>query len=139
MPCFGFNFVTQKSAEKLTWHFQTLRILAFVFKVASKPFSKMVPIIRFWFNKFSSFVWHSQKMFLSRIVRQILKNFSIEACRECFRKMVYIFQMKKCFECFKIVFLFFYKKSFLVTNLRPFSGKARQTLEHCLTQKVCHR
>ena len=92
----------------------------------------MVPIIRFWFNQFL-------RMVSTWKVRHILENFfNWSLLRMFWKNDLHFSDEKRMFWVFeKSIFNFLKKKNwfFWLTNLRPFSGNARQALENCSTQK----
>ena len=69
-----FNFVTQKFAKNRKMLFQTLRTYVFEFKVAWKPFSKKLPMIKFYLNSFEHFASQSQKMVSTLSVKILQKT-----------------------------------------------------------------
>ena len=60
-----------------TCPFQTLRIFVFELKVISKPFSKKLPITKFWFKKFSMFCLTFPENGFNFVTQKFAKNWKM--------------------------------------------------------------
>ena len=80
----GFNFATQTLVKKEKYHFQTpLRTLDLKIKVASTPFSKMLLMINFGFNKHDNFASLYQEIVSTLSLKNLQnsENYHIQTLR----------------------------------------------------------
>ena len=78
-PTNGFNFFNEKFAKKnkKKCSFQALTTLVFEVKVASKPFSKKLPMTKFWLKKFWTFCLTFPENGFNFVTQKFAKNWTV--------------------------------------------------------------